>query len=365
MDIIHFDKIEDYESTSWKQKMKESGKAMADNGVRQTIFVHGTFVGGDPIGILGIMKSFGISSRITDLLEKTGKTFNDLIVKDLGNFTEEYITSYSESINNNIDCRRFNWSSENNHIGRLLSLPNLVKDLAEKIDSINELSESDRILLIGHSHAGQIFALLTVFLEKNDKAKSLLNVLIDTDGFDEDQFNAHLEKISTVYLDIVTLGTPVRYRWGNYNKYRLLNIVNHRSDSKIDGVLTTRDGDYVQQWGTDGKDLPPPPSKEKLIAKNNKLDKFLDKGVSKPSSTLTFIYKLLTKRAESTRRQALKENGENSGTSIFIDYKDNEDDPDPIDTLFGHGVYTRTNSMLFNTNIIVEFFYDESKNGTA
>jgi hypothetical protein len=209
--------------------------------------------------------------------------------------------------------------------------------------------------LIGHSHAGQILALLTVFLENGEKAKKLINVLLETNDFDEHQFTAHIAKISTVHLDIVTLGAPVRYRWGNYNKYQLLNIVNHRSDSKIDGVLDTRDGDYVQQWGTDGKNLKPASS---LVDKNNKLDDLLDKGVSSLPSTLTFVYKVLTKRAEAKRRQALKENGDVAGTSIFIDYKDNG--MDPAETLFGHGFYTRKESMLFNTSIIVESFYTDN-----
>ena len=355
MDIINFEEIAEYQTPSWKQKMEEYGNVMGNKHVRQTIFVHGTFVGEDPFGMFQIMKSFGVSSRITDFFKKHGKKLTDILVDDLGNFTEDYITSYLEAIKKKIDCRRFNWSSENNHIGRLLSLPELAKDLSDNIDSINELSEDDRILLIGHSHAGQILALLTVFLENGAKAKKLLNILLDTKDFDEHQFAAHIAKISTVHIDIVTLGAPIRYRWGNYNKYQLLHIVNHRSDSKIDGVLDTRDGDYVQQWGTDGKDLKPATS---LVDKNKKLDELLDNGVSSLPSTLTFIYKLLTKRAESKRRRALKENGEFAGISTFIDYKDNGFDP--AKTLFGHGFYTQKDSMLFNTSIIVESFYTDN-----
>ena len=351
----YFEEIEEYQSPAWHQKMEVSGKAMKDSHVRQTIFVHGTFVGGDPFGLLGSLPRFGISSMVGAFLEEQGKTFTDFVVGDLGNFTEEYITAYSEAIGNNIECRKFDWSSANNHIGRLLAVPNLAENLAEGIDSISAPSENDRILLIGHSHAGQLFALLTVFLENSEKAQKLLDILQGTNGFDKLRFAEHLEKIATVYLDIITLGTPVRYRWGNYNKYQLLNIVNDRSDSTLGGVLNTRDGDYVQQWGTDGRDLIPTPL---LIEKNNQLDELLDKGVSGLSSTWTFIRQLFTSQAESKRRQAFKENGDKAGDRLFIDYRDNG--KNPAETLFGHGAYTKEESMLFNTSCIVKSLYSST-----
>ena len=95
-----------------------------------------------------------------------------------------------------------------------------------------------------------------------------------------------------------------------------MNFVNDRSDSFLTGVPTTRDGDYVQQWGTDGRDLNPT---SPLIEKNNQLDELLDKGVSGLSSTWSFITQLFTRQAESKRRQAYKENGDKAGSRLFID----------------------------------------------
>ena len=201
--------------------------------------------------------------------------------------------------------------------------------------------------MIGHSHAGQVFALLSIFLEKNEKANKLLDTLAVVSDFDKDEFSENIEKISRIYLDTVTLGAPVRYPWGTYDKFRLLNIVNDRSNSSaLDGVLETRDGDYVQQWGTDGTDLKPAMNS----SLNDELDSILDKG--RPID----VGKKLN---EVKRRQPRKVNGEEAGETVLVDYQDQGSFgmPNCMETLFGHGVYTRRNSMLFNTQLIVEKFY--------
>ncbi len=350
-----FEITTEFETPAWKQQMEACGISMRQHFVREVVFVHGTFVGEDPFGILAIFKSLGVSERLTELCEKQGKKLTDSTMDDLGNFVEDYSVSFAKAINNNINCRRFNWSSENNHIGRLLSVISLAKDLATHIDRLEQISEHDRVLLIGHSHAGQLFALLTVFLENDTTALALLELLQETRHFDQDQFREHLNKISNVYLDFVTLGTPVRYRWGRYHKYSLLNIVNHRSDSKLDGIMQTRDGDYVQQWGVEGTDLLP--SKPSFISINKKLDHVLDKGVSSPSNVISYIYMLIIKKHESKRRLARITNGNLAGSNIFVDYTDNGNDP--VETLFGHGAYTKKQNMLFNAHIIVSTLYNK------
>ena len=349
-----FDKFADFETDLWKKAMMLHGRAMQKRYVREVIFAHGTFVGDDPLGIYLVMERLGVPSVIIKRFKNISKEIADKNMDDLGNFPDHYISSFSDAIEHDIKCKSFTWSSENNHIGRLLAVPTLAAYIVEKA---KDLLPEDRILLIGHSHAGQLFALLTIFLANGKKANALLNVLTDVDGFDNKIFSENLEQISNVNLDIVTLGTPVRYPWGEYEKYRLLNIVNHRSDSKIDGVLNTRDGDYVQQWGTDGTDILP--LNLSLNESNDKLDSILDNGRS---------IKIDDKLEEIKRRLPVKVFGEEAGETILVDYLDNGTKvfqffgltigkPNFIETLFGHGVYTRRNSMLFNSSLIVEKFY--------
>jgi hypothetical protein len=358
MTIKKFDNIAEFEKKSWQEAMAQQGAAMKKSKVRKVVFVHGTFAGDDPLGIFRLMRSWGIPSVATNMFEDIGKKIIDKNMDDLGNFTDDYISSYAAGVElgYNKDCMTHNWSSENNHIGRLLAVPELAAKIAAKTEG---LLTNDKILLIGHSHAGQLFALLTIFLEKGEKANALVNVLINADRFDKETFSSDIEKISNINLDIVTLGTPVRYPWGEYDKYRLLNIVNHRSDSKISGVLNTKNGDYVQQWATEGTDLHSPNAS--LDECNDKLDSILDQGRLNTNG-------LHEKLKENKRRQPINIKGEEAGKTIFVDYLDNGrkvfqmfhftvGKPNFFKTLFGHGVYTRRNSMLFNTRLIVENFY--------
>ncbi len=127
----------------------------------------------------------------------------------------------------------------------------------------------------------------------------------------------------------------------------------------IDGFLSTRDGDYVQQWGTEGTDLP----QSGFSELNNELDRILlDKGqFSRSELKSEFISKLEDKR----RKEPLDYNGNNITETFLVDYQDQDDRsplerflefdgvPHCIKTLFGHGIYTRKKTMLFNTKHIV------------
>lgn len=348
--------MSEFESGPWKEAMARNGEAMKSENVRKVFFVHGTFAGNDPFGIYGVMKQLGVYSGITDALEEMSEKIKHKSLDDLGNFPDDYILSFTKGINHGIESISLGWSSENNHIGRLLAVPELASKIA---GSTEDLSPEDRVLLIGHSHAGQLFALLTNFLENRHRANALLNVLseVEVNGFDLAVFVKDLDLISGIQLDIVTLGTPVRYPWGDYQRYRLLNIVNHRSDSRIDGALNTRDGDYVQQWGTEGTDLAP--ADFSLKESNDRLDSILDKG--RPLN-------IDTKLKEVKRRMPFKEDGKEAGDTILVDYRDKGarifrfmglrfGRPNFIETAFGHGVYTRRKSMLFNTRLIIDKFY--------
>jgi hypothetical protein len=356
MEKIKFDKIAAFGTELWKKEMAQLGGAMLSAKLSRIFFVHGTFAGTDPLGLLGVIGKltrpsflFAKLPLFAKKLQLLSKNIIDNVVDDLGNFPAKDIKTYAAALG--IDCTPFNWTSENNHIGRLLEVPNLAADIVEKTSASDE-----RVLLIGHSHAGQIFALLTTFLENGNTAEALYAVLTHVEEFDKHNFSKNLATLSNIHLDFVTLGTPVRYPWGNYQKYQLLNIINHRSDSWRDGIWNTRDGDYVQQWATEKTDLPT--SKAWLKIANDKLDFVLDKG---PIKTLNIKLKL----QEIKRRQPIKINGKQAGDTVLVDYLDNKTVitvlgfklPNLIKTLFGHGVYTRRNSTLFNLRLIVEKFY--------
>jgi hypothetical protein len=230
--------------------------------------------------------------------------------------------------------------------------------LAQKLGDIitqNKVSETERLLLLGHSHARQLFALLTILLENGKKAQLLYGIIDRSKHLgNKEDLLSNLEKIKKVNLDIVTFGTPVRYSWGEYKKYQLMAIVIHRppgSETSIPGVLSTKGGDYVQQWGAEGTDVLPPDELEL----NDQCDVILDKG----RDISLFIDSL----KQSDRKQPHFANGKPAGKSFLVDYLDNATLLEHLDithcvkTLFGHGVYTETRALLFNTDIIVDNLY--------
>jgi len=353
------------ESPRWKCQMTQLGATMANNNVRRIFFAHGTFAGDDPLGINSLIgnleRARGIQLFKTETLRKFTKHAFDNLVKDSGNFTVDYINSFGAAIQNDICCKPFVWSSGNNHMARLIGAVKLCNNLAEVSKSYRG---NDRILLIGHSHAGQVFALLTTLLENSEKAAELMTIINKSSDLDASIFDQNLTTIRKIKLDIVTFGTPIRYRWGKNENYRLISVINDRGNNvDIDGLLYTRDGDYIQQWGTEGTDLP----QKNFSDLNKELDNILlNKGHFSPSELKDeFIRKLEDKN----RKEPLDYDGSNVTETYLVNYQDQGDSslferflefngvPHCIKTLFGHGIYTRKKTMLLNTKHIVNNLY--------
>jgi hypothetical protein len=345
MAALTFDEDEVFDTDNWKQKMSGHGELLKKNNVRQILLAHGTFVGDDALGLFDLIEP--LNKSIADSLKGEGKDIINKLAKDVGNYTPEYASAMEKSFGTEIPCELFVWSSGNYHLARIKGTVELAQTLVDKIAK-NHLQASDRILLMGHSHAGQLFALLTTFLANDANARQLYEIMAIEDGLNEgkNKLISNLEIIKTISLDIVTFGTPVRYTWGQYDKFRLKAIVNHRSNVEMSGLLKTRDGDYVQQWGVEGTDIFPPEE----LRLNDEFDRVLDIG----RDTALLIASL--ERVE--RRHPKYANGAIVGESLLINYKDDSPLlPNCIKTLFGHGVYTNYNAMLFNMTTIVKEWY--------
>ncbi len=332
----------DAQPQEWQNQMIALGQQLENARVRYVYFVHGTFAGNDPVGIVECIKCVYpklSTEEEENLLDLAERNVNELL-SDVGNFLPEYVELFEKAIGNNISCSPFPWSSKNDHLARLRGSVELAKKLYDDITS-EEIQSGDRILLIGHSHAGQLFALLTNFLAQSTGVKELLDIA----GEKTQDFNKILQEIRKVRLDIVTFGTPPRYGWGE-GDYRLLNIINHRGEGYLSGgffgLLNTKDGDYVQQWGIAGTDIIAVGS----IELNKRLDSILGEGRNR-NAWLRNI-------------QARMRVPHYGNKTFLVDYKDSSSFiflPNCITTLFGHGVYTKFEKMLFNTNLIVNEFY--------
>ena len=239
-----------------------------------------------------------------------------------------------------LPCSLFVWSSENTHTARLSAAVRLVGHLAERFEGHRASEGGRRALLVGHSHAGQVFALALQLVHAVEHAPLLLDVA-ERLGEDRDWLSLHLERLRELELEVVTMGTPVRYGWPRESQARLLHIVNHRGaepvGGRLDGVRSTRDGDYVQQWGVAGSDLPAPSPQLRQL--NGILDEALGPGCA-PRIWL-----------DNLRHRRRVHHG---GHTLLVDYRDDDPRgrPNFLATNFGHSVYTRRRSMEFLTAAI-------------
>ena len=338
----NFEPSEAVNTVEWDKAMLGYGDILYKHDVRQIFFVHGTFMGNDPFGIDKLVEITG--------LHKPAKSITDSIMEDMANYSTNYVETFCNAVSNRLcsENDRFTWRSGNTHEDRLDGAIKLADELANSIH-VGKVKTDQTILLLRHSHAGQLFALLSHFLEGGEMANKLYKFINTHYGPEREvQLKNDIDSIKSVNLDFVTFGTPVRYSWGKYKRFRLLPIINHRSNSRIDGLLSIRDGDYVQQWGMDGSDV----FTIQLPPIENELSQIL-----KSRGDLLAFPESLKIESRSVPKYA---DCSVVHEDVLVDYKDNLGFPNIIESsawVFGHGVYTTKEKMLLNTGLIVQNWY--------
>ena len=317
------------QSNHWLNQFDAAIKQISSD-YDHVILVHGTFVGTDVFGLepllSGLEKSLG--SRFLANIQKTVNIASNALAGETGKFTKDYINFIKE--NATFELHELNWGSENHHAGRYRGLVALLRMLIDK-----ELS--GKILCIGHSHAGQIFALLSRVLFEH---KSPLINFILQNNYSENLQKKDLKQLTKCKFDFVTLGSPIRYLWAK-GHYNLLHVINHRGDKLagigINGFQKSLHGDYVQVWGGSGSDF---------IA-TARIDRQLVKELE-PMLEYEQNFDDQTEGLWRTERKTWFQSINNlprvppSGLTLLIDFEEKQLDKFAfVKTFFGHGVYMK------------------------
>jgi hypothetical protein len=335
----------DAQSLNWQERMRDHGKRLRDKQVSGIFFAHGTFVGLDPFSVArGIQAVF---PRIGDSwirkIQHLNRKQSNIIMRDLANFLPEYVALTESALGTVIPCREFRWSSGNHHAARLAGALDLIVRIGKFVTESSPRN-GQRILLLGHSHAGQVFALFSHLLENTKIGQELIEIIEKSPIFSTD-FLKYLPACRHVSVDFVTLGSPVIYPWPERSANRLMHVVNHRGHPYLAGrrrgAPFTLDGDYVQQWGITGSDfLAMTPSERRT---NQALDKILGEGLNRS-------------RWSTIRRNRTRVSPH--GFTYLVDYADQSTiGPNFLATIFGHGIYTRFDVLEFNMDLICEHFF--------
>ena len=391
------------ESPAWFESMAQCGTALSQAGVRAVVFLHGSIRGSDVFGMQRLDEVGGLKrgysrgvSGVDALLaamregdngilplaggltpplandEATRKIVDDQ-VGEAGNFTNMYVALFQHAVNKSVSrpitARRILWTSEHHHLGRAAATVRLLHELHSLCEK-QTLGKGDRILVLAHGQAGLILALASNLLcpspvTKRPKLLSLLAGYAETHSqIDLATATRHIEPLLADHsllngatLDVVTMGTPVRYGWDLSGLGRLLHIVNHRNLrtdgktwlSKMELPQVTMEmpiawgGDYVQQLAVAGSDAVPATDAAKAV--NNAVWEMVEP------------YDGFERWLECARR-AVRFPSE--GGCLLVDYKDCTNSTNVHEHYYGHAAYTRSNAMLFNTSEIIRSLYNDT-----
>ena len=384
------------DSLAWQDAMAGIGAQLAQIGVRVIVFLHGTALGTDLFGMQrldevgGLKRGYsrgiaGLDALLALMREGTNgvpflkggqtppftdddstKRLLDEQAGDAANFSHAYVELFRKAVNRSterpIRCERLLWSCEYHHLGRSQAAVQVIGRLRALATEQN-LRSGDRVLIQAHGQAGLLMALASNLLSPHESAgrASLLQTLKDyathtgvSTSAIEPLERSPAQALNGATLDVVTLGTPVRYGWDPSSLGKLLHIVNHRP-MRVDGkrwlakmelpqitmeMPIAWGGDYVQQLAVGGTDaMPSSPDA---------------KAVNKVLWELLEPYEGFERWLECARKSV---RCHNDGQCLLVDYKDSTATSTAKDHIYGHAAYTRTNAMLFNTMEIVGTLY--------
>lgn len=332
-------------------------------GPQAVVLVHGTFAGDDNFGLIR-----GLERLIPawgDRLRSLGKQLLDEYVGQAGNYVPEYERAFQQLVDpdaRSIVIQRWCWSGENHHLGRAEAALGVLGQLAELV-----ASGRTRILLWGHSHAGNVFALVTNLLAGSPRRVGRFFRILRPDRSEADKqtqrwtqwldarrwvlSGAAAEVASR--LDIVTFGTPIRYGWETGGYRRLLHFVHHRPAPGLapyrvpfpvgwDDLVQARYGDYVQQLGLAGTNFVPIEPNWSQWRREYRLSKLLAGKLS---------WRNTVARLRTGQRVP------DEGDTLLVDYPPYPDQFQRL--LLGHAIYTHSAWLPFHVREVTRRFYGD------
>ncbi len=346
----------------FKHRMQEIGSVFREAGVAAIYLAHGTFVGTDTLGVLAELGR--VFPSASDTFRGVIKRIVDKLAGEVGNYTLAYARLLEASLHTagerRIPVRLFHWSSENHHIGRADGAVRLIDELASQ-----EMGRGQRVLLWGHSHAGNVFALVTNLLAGNRRKVDQffeatgiyyrwpLVGCVDIPVWQRVRSLLGEEKppLADVPLDIATFGTPIRYGWDSGGYAHLLHFINHRPAKglpkyravfppKFNDIMTAADGDYIQQLGIAGTNVMPSVFAWRSWLADQRLNRLLQDEASKRGSLDRFQAGAIVP---------------DEGTTLLVDY--GRPKGHIAQHVAGHAVYTRKKWMLFHAEEVACRFY--------
>ena len=334
-------------------------------GVGVIYLADGTFMGAEGVRILSRLARVFPAARST--LRRVIKRVAQRRGVAPGHYGKAFARWFEAAINPpgepRVPVRVLQWSSENHHLGRADGAVRLIERLASL-----EPGRSRRVLLWGHGHAGNVFALATSLLAGDaQKAARFFKAAevyyrwplvgwVDVPVWERVRhcLSCRWRLPNVASLDIVTFGTPIRYGWEPAGYRRLLHFINHRPveglpdylapfPPDMDRVMAGAERDYVQQLGIAGTDVTPGALAWRARLADDRLGGLLEEDLAEEG----LLARLKAGAIVPDR-----------GTTLLVDYGL------PAGGIgqqhAGHAVYTRREWLLFHAEEVARHFYAAS-----
>lgn len=349
------------------------------HGIGRVVLVHGTFVGDDPLGVAEMLQSLGEGipligpqlERIADTLRENIRPLTESLIDDIGNYTKDFRDVFQTLVGDDpqVELMEPSWSSQNHHLARADLAVRLLHQLLQR-----PLSEPQKVLYWGHSHAGNAFALLTNLLA-NDRES--VYAFFDAAGAQPgDHWKAvrlALTSASTPHpladrVAIVTFGTPVRYGWDNSGCSQLAHVMFHRPHDPanpfrtkplfpphaVKDMLAATWGDWVQAFAIAGTDVPTAMS----LTSNERLNALLEANLPEPAHELDTQLILSKSLRDTCARWKLGTRCHGDGINMLIDYVPSGQltslGQELETAIMGHGVATTLKWLPAHLNVVME-----------
>jgi len=350
--------------------------------VDHIVLVHGTFMGDDPFAVSATLCDLAAGApaikapleAVADALRVRAKRWTEGLSGDIGNYSEEFLECLQELVGDgtNVTLIQPPWSGQNHHLARA--------DLAVRLVCLLDDLKPDpyrRILLWGHSHAGNGFAILSNLLANDRDSVTQFFKAAQKTSPHWQRAQEILESAKSPHpwaqaVDVVAFGTPVRYGWDCRGYQTLLHVLHHRSDQKgdirakpmfpphsIKHMLTAEYGDWVQAFGIAGTDVVPPGYGNP----NRALQLLLEDGLEPPVHGIDTKFLISERVRNVCARWKTGTRCHQDGVNLLVDYEECGRKTSlgfAIEhSLLGHGVATCVDWLPAHLALVIERLQDE------
>lgn len=352
------------------------------HGIHHVLLVHGTFLGDDPFGISAILRSvadnigrFGSHlNSLADKLAEVTESVTTAVAKDVGNYSEDFRARFASLTGEGIQVQELSpgWSGQNDHVARADLAIRLLVRLSELIEQPDQ-----RVLLWGHSHAGNGFALLSNLLANDRESVARFFEAAGAQGSHWERARELLAAARSPHplgesVDIVTFGTPVRYGWDSTGYRKLVHVLHHREPDAaapfrtrplfpphfVKDTLTARYGDWVQAFAIAGTDVPAVTS----AAAHTALDRLLTANLTPPKHGVDTKYIVPPRVRDACARWKTGTRCHSDGVNLLLDYEPcgrRTRIGQPIEqAILGHGVATTLDWLPAHLDLVVQALDD-------